>query len=276
LKKPLFYVLIPDRGFDLSLYLFKRYYMSGHSKWSTIKHKKARTDAKRGKAFSKLVKEIMVAAKMGGSDVSGNPRLRAAVDKAKGENLPSDNIDRAIKKGAGELQGVTYEEGVYEGYGAGGVAVLVTYMTDNRNRTASEVRHSFTKHGGNLGQSGSVAWMFEQKGFFTFDMDKFTEESLMETAIEAGAEDIVANTDDGLFEVYTDPAEFHSVKSVFDEAGLKYDGADISMIPKTSVKVDGKQARRILALLEELEDLDDVQSVDANFDIPPEEMAEVG
>ena len=250
--------------------------MSGHSKWSTIKHKKARTDAKRGKVFSKLVKEIMVAAKIGGSDVNGNPRLRTAVDKAKGENLPADNIDRAIKKGAGELQGVTYEEGVYEGYGPGGVAVLVTYMTDNRNRTASEVRHSFTKHGGNLGQSGSVAWMFEQKGFFTFDMTKFTEDSLMETAIEAGAEDFLANKDDGLFEVYTDPAEFHSVKSVFDEAGLEYDGADISMIPKTSVKVDGKQARRVLALLEELEDLDDVQSVDANFDIPSEEMAEVG
>ena len=250
--------------------------MSGHSKWSTIKHKKARTDAKRGKVFSKLVKEIMVAAKMGGSDINGNPRLRTAVDKAKGENLPADNIDRAIKKGAGELQGVTYEEGVYEGYGPGGVAVLVTYMTDNKNRTASEVRHSFTKHGGNLGQSGSVAWMFEKKGFFTFDMAKFTEESLMETAIEAGAEDFLTNKDDELFEIYTDPVEFHSVKSVFDEAGLKYDGADISMIPKTSVKVDGKQARRVLALLEELEDLDDVQSVDANFDIPSEEMAEVG
>ena len=250
--------------------------MSGHSKWSTIKHKKARTDAKRGKAFSKLVKEIMVAAKMGGSDINGNPRLRVAVDKAKGENLPGENIDRAIKKGAGELQGVTYEEGVYEGYGPGGVAVLVTYMTDNKNRTASEVRHSFTKHAGNLGQSGSVAWMFEQKGFFTFDMENFSEESLMETAIEAGAEDIITNTDDGIFEVYTDPTEFHSVKSVFDKAGLKYDGADISMIPKNTVKVDGKQARRVLALLDELEDLDDVQSVDANFDIPPEEMDEVG
>ena len=250
--------------------------MSGHSKWSTIKHKKARTDAKRGKVFSKLVKEIMVAAKMGGSDINGNPRLRVAVDKAKGENLPSDNIDRAIKKGAGELQGVTYEEGVYEGYGPGGVAILVTYMTDNKNRTASEVRHSFTKHGGNLGQSGSVAWMFEQKGFLTFDMDNFNEETLMEAAIEAGAEDFLANKDDGLFEVYTDPVEFHSVKSVFDVAGLAYEGADISMIPKTSVKVDGKQARRVLVLLEELEDLDDVQSVDANFDIPPEEMAEVG
>ena len=250
--------------------------MSGHSKWSTIKHKKARTDAKRGKAFSKLVKEIMVAAKMGGSDISGNPRLRVAVDKAKGENLPSDNIDRAIKKGAGELQGVTYEEGVYEGYGPGGVAVLVTYMTDNKNRTASEVRHSFTKHGGNLGQSGSVAWMFEKKGFFAFDMTKFDEESLMDTAIEAGAEDFLANKDDGLFEVYTDPVEFHSVKSVFDSASLKYDDADISMIPKTTVKIGGKRVRQILALLDELEDLDDVQSVDANFDIPPEEMDEVG
>jgi YebC/PmpR family DNA-binding regulatory protein len=250
--------------------------MSGHSKWSTIKHKKARTDAKRGKAFSKLVKEIMISAKIGGSDVAGNPRLRTAVDKAKAENLPAENIERAIKKGAGELDGVTYEEGVYEGYGPGGVAVLVGYMTDNKNRTASDVRHAFTKHGGSLGQSGSVAWTFVKQGFFTFDMDKFGEERLMEAAIEAGAEDFVANKEDGLFEVYTDPALFHKVKSAFDEAGLGYDGADIAMIPKTTVKVEGKPARRVLALLEELEDLEDVQSVDANFDIPSEEMAELG
>ncbi len=250
--------------------------MSGHSKWSTIKHKKARTDAKRGKAFSKLVKEIMIAAKIGGSDIAGNPRLRTAVDKAKAENLPAENIERAIKKGAGELQGVTYEEGVYEGYGPGGVAVIVGYMTDNKNRTASDVRHAFTKHGGSLGQSGSVAWIFVKQGFFTFDMGKFGEERLMEAAIEAGAEDFIANKEDGLFEVYTDPAEFHKVKSAFDEAGLGYDDADISMIPKTTVKVEGKPARRVLALLEELEDLDDVQSVDANFDIPPEEMAALG
>lgn len=250
--------------------------MSGHSKWSTIKHKKARTDAKRGKAFSKLVKEIMVAARTGGGDITGNPRLRTAVDKAKAENLPAENIDRAIKKGSGELEGVTYEEGIYEGYGAGGVAVLVNYMTDNRNRTAADVRYAFTKHGGSLGQNGSVAWIFVKRGFFTFDMDKFNEESLMEAAIEAGAEDFIANEEDKLFEVYTDPAEFHTVKSAFDEAGLGYDDADISMIPKTTVKVEGRPARQVLALLEDLEDLDDVQGVDANFDIPSQEMAQLG
>ncbi|HBG47903.1 MAG TPA: YebC/PmpR family DNA-binding transcriptional regulator [Deltaproteobacteria bacterium] len=248
--------------------------MSGHSKWANIKHKKAKSDAKKGKVFTKLVKEIMVAAKSG-SDPSGNPRLRLAIEKAKAENLPADNIDRAIKKGAGELGNVIYEEGTYEGYGPSGVAVLVNFMTDNRNRTASEVRHAFSSLGGSLGQSGSVAYMFEKKGVFTFDMGSITEESLMEAALEAGAEDVVTNQEDKVFEVYTDPTEYARVKASFDQAGVKYSNSDLAMIPKTTVKVEGKAAQQVLNLLEELEDLDDVQSVFANFDISPEEMAKL-
>ncbi len=248
--------------------------MSGHSKWANIKHKKAKTDAKKGKVFTKLIKEIMVAAKTG-SDINGNPRLRLAVDKAKAVNVPADNIERAIKKGAGELENVNYEEGTYEGYGPGGVAVLVNFMTDNRNRTASEVRHAFTSSGGSLGQSGSVAYMFEKKGLFTFDMKAITEEKLMEAALEAGAEDVVPNIDDGVYEVYTEHTGFNAVKTAFDDAGVKYRSADIAMIPKTTVKVAGKVAQQVLRLLEELEDLDDVQEVFANFDIPAEEMEKI-
>ncbi|WKZ31696.1 MAG: YebC/PmpR family DNA-binding transcriptional regulator [Thermodesulfobacteriota bacterium] len=248
--------------------------MAGHSKWANIKHKKAKSDAKKGKVFTKLVKEIMVAAKSG-SDPAGNPRLRLAVEKAKAENLPADNIDRAIKKGAGELENVVYEEGVYEGYGPGGVAVIVNFMTDNRNRTASEVRHAFSRFGGSLGQSGSVAYMFEKRGVFTFDMGSITEEKLMEAALEAGAEDVVTNQDDRVFEVYTEPTEYARVKTAFDQAEVRYSHSDIAMVPKTTVRVEGKSARQVLNLLEELEDLDDVQSVYANFDIPPEEMSSI-
>ena len=246
--------------------------MSGHSKWANIKHKKAKTDAKKGKVFTKLVREIMVAAKSG-SDISGNPRLRLAVENAKAENLPADNIDRAIKKGAGELDNVQYEEGTYEGYGPAGVAVLVNFMTDNRNRTASEVRHAFSSFGGSLGQSGSVSYMFDKKGVFTFDMGAISEERLMEAALEAGAEDVVPNQDDSVFEVYTDPTDYARVRAAFDQAGVKYSHSDIEMIPKTTVKVEGKPAEQVLRLLEELEDLDDVQSVFANFDISSEEMS---
>jgi YebC/PmpR family DNA-binding regulatory protein len=248
--------------------------MSGHSKWANIKHKKARTDAKRGRTFTKLVKEIMIAAKMGGSEVSGNPRLRTAVDKAKSDNLPADNIARAIKKGAGELEGVSYEEGVYEGYGPGGVAVIVEFMTDNKNRTASDVRHAFTKYGGSLGTSGSVAWMFEKKGLFLFDLDSIVEDELMEAALEAGADDVETNTEDKVYEVATDLTEFHKVKDAFDEAGLKYQSADITMIPKDTVKIDGKKAGSVFKLLEGLEDLDDVQEVYANFDISAADIEE--
>ena len=248
--------------------------MSGHSKWANIKHKKAKTDAKKGKVFTKLVREIMVAAKSG-SDISGNPRLRLAVENAKAENLPADNIDRAIKKGAGELANVHYEEGTYEGYGPAGVAVLVNFMTDNRNRTASEVRHAFSSFGGSLGQSGSVSYMFDKKGVFTFDMGAISEERLMEAALEAGAEDVVPNQDDRVFEVYTDPTDYARVRAAFDQAGVKYSHSDIEMIPKTTVKVEGKPAEQVLRLLEELEDLDDVQSVFANFDISSEEMSRI-
>ncbi len=249
--------------------------MAGHSKWANIKHKKSRSDAKRGKLFGKLVKEIMVAAKLGGSDPLANPRLRAAIERAKSENMPSDNIERAVKKGAGELEGVNYEEGTYEGYGPGGVAILVNYMTDNKNRTVSEVRRVFSKFGGSLGESGSVSWIFEKKGIFTFDINSMDEERLMEAALEAGAEDVVQNAEDGVFEVYTAPTDFHKVKTAFDSMGLKYTLAEISMIPKSTVHVEGNDARRVLRLMEELEDLDDVQGVYANFDMPSEDMEDV-
>jgi YebC/PmpR family DNA-binding regulatory protein len=249
--------------------------MAGHSKWANIKHKKARSDAKKGKIFSKLVKEIMVAAKIGGSDPGANPRLRTAIDRAKAENLPGDNIERAISKGAGELEGVNYEEGVYEGYGPGGVAVLVNFMTDNRNRTVSEVRQVFTKYGGRLGESGSVSWIFEKKGVFTFDMSAVEEDRVMEAALEAGADDVVQNKDDAVFEVYTGPTEFHRIKSYFDSMGLKYAFSGISMIPTSSVHVEGGDARKVLKFFEELEDLDDVQEVYGNFDMPSKDMEQV-
>ncbi|MBI5327470.1 MAG: YebC/PmpR family DNA-binding transcriptional regulator [Deltaproteobacteria bacterium] len=249
--------------------------MSGHSRWANIKHKKAKSDVKKGKVFTKLIKEVIVAAKMGGGDPDGNPRLRAAVDKAKASNVPSDNIDRAIKKGAGEMDGINYEEHVYEGYGPGGIAVLVSVTTDNKNRTASDVRHIFTKGGGRLGESGSVAWMFEKKGMFTFDMDSVSEDKLMDVAVDAGAEDIITNNEDKVFEVYSAASDFHKVKEVFDSKGLKYTLAEISMIPKNTIRVEGKTAEHVLRLMEELEEQDDVQDVYANFDIPKEEMEKV-
>ncbi|MBI5969708.1 MAG: YebC/PmpR family DNA-binding transcriptional regulator [Deltaproteobacteria bacterium] len=247
--------------------------MSGHSKWANIKHKKAKTDAKKGKVFTKLVKEIMVAAKMGGSDPAGNPRLRTAIDNAKVADLPAENIERAIKKGAGEMQGVNYEEGFYEGWGPGGVAVIAAFMTDNKNRTASVVRHTFAACGGSLGGSGSVAFLFEKKGVFMFDMSVITEDKLTDAAIEAGAEDVVVNTEDAVFEVYTGPTDFIKVKTAFDKAGLKYASSEISMVAKTTVKIEGKSAKQVLHLLEELEDLDDIQAVYANLDIESAELS---
>jgi len=249
--------------------------MSGHSRWANIKHKKAKSDAQKGKVFTKLVKEVIVAAKIGGGDPDGNPRLRTAIDKARASNVPSDNIERAIKKGAGELEGVHYEEHVYEGYGPGGVAVLVSVTTDNKNRTAGDVRHTFTKCGGRLGESGSVAWMFEKKGMFTFAMDSISEDKLMEIAIEAGAEDVITNNEDKVFEVYTAATDFHKVKEVFDAKGFKYTMAEISMIPNNTIRIEGKDAAQVLRLMEELEEQDDVQNVYANFDISKEEMEKV-
>ncbi|MFP5211885.1 MAG: YebC/PmpR family DNA-binding transcriptional regulator [Acidobacteriota bacterium] len=243
--------------------------MSGHSKWSTIKHKKGAADAKRGKIFTKIIKEIMVAARMGGGSIEGNARLRAAVLAAKAENMPKDNIERAIKKGTGELEGVNYEEFSYEGYGPGGVAVLVDIMTDNRNRAASDVRHIFSKNGGNLGESGCVAWMFDKKGSVVFDKSKVSEDELMEVALEAGAEDVKDQEDQ--FEVTTSMEDFLTVKGVFDEKGMTYEAAEITMIPQTVVKVeDEKLAGQLLRLMDALEDCDDVQNAYANFDIPDE------
>ncbi|TWJ19237.1 YebC/PmpR family DNA-binding transcriptional regulator [Geobacter argillaceus] len=243
--------------------------MSGHNKWSTIKHKKGAADAKRGKIFTKLIKEITVAAKLGGGDPNGNPRLRTAVDKAKAENMPKDNIDRAIKKGTGEMEGVTYEEIVYEGYGPNGVAVLVEVMTDNRNRTVSDVRSIFTKCNGNMGEAGCVAWMFDKKGLLVFpksiDFDK-----LFEAAIEAGADDVT--DEDDQFEVTTDPANFIEVREALEKAGFKPESAEVTMIPQTQIQLEGKAAESMLKMMDRLEDNDDVQNVYANFDISDEEM----
>ncbi|ABL00277.1 YebC/PmpR family DNA-binding transcriptional regulator [Pelobacter propionicus] len=243
--------------------------MSGHNKWSTIKHKKGAADAKRGKVFTKLIKEISVAAKLGGGDPAANPRLRTAVDKAKAENMPKDNIERAIKKGAGGMEGVTYEEIVYEGYGPGGAAVLVEVMTDNRNRSVSEIRSIFTKANGNMGEAGCVAWMFSKKGLITFDKG-LDFEQLFEAAIEAGAEDV--SEEDEQFEVTTDPSSFIEVREALVAKGFSFANAEVTMIPQTMVALEGKQAESMLKLMDKLEDNDDVQNVYSNFDISADEM----
>jgi len=248
--------------------------MSGHSKWSTIKHKKGAADARRGKVFTKIAKEITLAAKIGGGDPEGNPRLRQAIAAAKTENMPKDNIEKAVKKGTGELgDGVTYEEVTYEGYGPGGVAVLVESMTDNKNRTVAEIRHIFSKHGGNLGENGCVSWMFDKKGNIIVDKSSVTEDELMEIALEAGAEDVVEQQTE--FEVRTDPASFEDVKNALEEAGVSCVIAEIGMIPQTVVTLDERQAVQMLKLMEKMEDSDDVQHVYANFDIPDEIMESV-
>jgi YebC/PmpR family DNA-binding regulatory protein len=240
--------------------------MAGHSKWANIKHKKSREDAKRGKIFTKLIKEITVAAKIGGGDLESNPRLRAAVDAAKNANMPKDNIERGIKKGTGELEGVSYEDIRYEGYGPGGAAVLVECLTDNKNRAVAEVRHLFAKHGGNLGENGCVGWMFEKKGLMVISKEDADEEKLMEVALEAGAEDIEEQEDS--FEIYSEPSEFEAVKNALDEAGIKYEAAEITMIPQNETSVDGKDAEKMVKLIDGLEDCDDVQNVYTNADIP--------
>ncbi len=245
--------------------------MSGHSKWSTIKRKKGAIDAKRGKIFTKLIKEITVAARMGGGDIDANPRLRTAVLAAKYENMPKDNIDRAIKKGTGGLEGVSYEEILYEGYGPGGVAVLVETMTDNKNRTVADVRHFFSKSGGNLGESGCVGWMFDKKGVITVDKATIAEDHLLELALEAGAQDVVE--EDTTFQVLTAPEDLNGVAESLSKAKVAYLEAAISMVPKNTVEVtEEKTARSLLKLLENLEDHDDVQKVHANFDIDDELM----
>ncbi len=245
--------------------------MSGHSKWSTIKHKKGAADAKRGKIFTKIIKEITIAARTGGGDVDGNSRLRQAIAAAKAENMPKDNIEKAIKKGTGELEGgAAYEEVTYEGYGPGGVAVLVEVMTDNKNRTVAEIRHIFSKHGGNLGENGCVAWMFEKKGNIVVSKDDVDEDRLMECALEAGAEDVAESENE--YEVITEPGIFENVRSAMDEAEIKYILAEISMIPQNTVKLEEDKANQMLKLMEKMEDNDDVQHVYANFDISDEIM----
>jgi YebC/PmpR family DNA-binding regulatory protein len=244
--------------------------MSGHSKWSTIKHKKAAKDAKRGKIFTKLIKEITVAARMGGGDINANPRLRTAVLTARSNSMPGDNIERAIKKGTGELEGVTYEEIQYEGYGPGGTAIIAQVLTDNKNRTVSEIRRLFTKHGGNLGETGSVSWMFEKKGLVTIEKSQIDEERLMGIVLDAGAEDV--RDEDDIFEVVTPPEKFHAVKESLDREKIAVASAQVTLIPKNTVDVDAKNVEQILKLTEELEDHDDVQSVSANFNIPNELM----
>jgi len=244
--------------------------MSGHSKWSSIKHKKGAADAKRGKIFTKLIKEITVAARMGGGDPDGNPRLRSAVAAAKAENMPKENIERGIKKGTGELEGVSYEEANYEGYGPGGVAVLIDCLTDNKNRTVADIKHLFERHGGNLGEPGCVAWMFEQKGLIVFDKDRVDEEELFDLALEAGAEDV--REEETEFEVITEPSGFESVKQAIDNAGLSYTLAEVTKIPQNTVKVEGKKAQQTLNLMQSIEDHDDVSHVYANCDIPDDVM----
>jgi YebC/PmpR family DNA-binding regulatory protein len=244
--------------------------MSGHSKWSTIKHKKGAADARRGKIFTKLIKEITVAARMGGGDPNGNPRLRSAIVAAKAENMPKDNIDRAVKKGTGELPGVSYEEATFEGYGPGGVAVLVEILSDNRKRTVADIRHTFSKNAGNLGEAGCVSWMFDKKGLIVFEKDKVDEEKLMDLALEAGAEDV--RETDKEFEVITDPSAFDRVKKQLEEAKLKPSYGEVSMVPQSTIRLAGKEAQQMVRLMESLEDSDDVQHVYANFDIPDEEM----
>lgn len=248
--------------------------MSGHSKWSTIKHKKAKLDAARGKVFTKIIRELTTAARIGGGDISSNPRLRTAVDAARGANMPKDNIDKAIKKGTGELPGVTYEEMTYEGYGPGGVAVFIEVLTDNKNRITAELRHIFGKYGGNLGESGSVAWIFERKGQVIIEAEEgqtLSEDDIMETAIEAGAEDV--EFEDDYCTVWASVEDFNAVSSALREKGLNVTEANLTRTPSNTVALEGKYANTMLKLMDFLEDNDDVQNVYANFDIPEEVMA---
>jgi YebC/PmpR family DNA-binding regulatory protein len=244
--------------------------MSGHSKWSTIKHKKAAKDAKRGKLFTKLIKEITVAAKLGGGDINANPRLRTAVITARQNSMPTDNIERAIKKGTGELEGVTYEEITYEGYGPGGAAVLVMAMTDNRNRTVSEIRRLFSKHGGSMGEAGCVAWMFHKRGVIAVDKQQVDEDRLMEIALEAGADDVAE--DDGAYQITTAPDAFEAVKDALEKAKIAVTSAQVGMVPENTLSLTGTPAEHTLKMLDELEDHDDVQDVASNIDISQEEL----
>ena len=242
--------------------------MSGHSKWAGIKHKKAIVDAKRGKAFSKLSKEISVAAKIGGGNPEMNPRLRMAVDNAKGLNMPGDNIKRAIQKGTGELPGAVYEETVYEGYGPAGVAIMLEVMTDNKNRTVGEIRHILTKHNGNMGETGCVGWMFDKKGYILVTKSAGDEDTIMSIALDAGAEDFKNDPEEENYEIITAPEDYNSVKEFLEKKDIPLNLAEITMIPQNYIKLESKDAGKMLKLMDLLEDHDDVQNVYANFDIP--------
>jgi len=248
--------------------------MAGHSKWAQIKRKKAATDAKRGVKFTKLIKEITVAARQGGGDPDGNARLRTAIDTAKAGNMPADNIERAIKKGTGELEGVSYEEATYEGYGPGGAAILIQVTSDNLNRTVAHIRHLFSKNGGNLGSPNSVAWMFDKRGLIYIDAEKYDEEKVLEAALEAGADDMTTEGEQHV--ITTDPTVLHAVRDALEQDGLSVSDAEIGMIPQNSVKVEGKEAEQLLKLADALEEDDDVSKVFSNFDIDPETLAAVG
>ncbi len=245
--------------------------MSGHSKWASIKHKKAATDAKRGNLFTKLIKEISVAARMGGGDEETNSRLRKVISDAKAANMPSNNIERAILKGTGQLEGISYEEYSFEGYGPGGVAILVETLTDNNNRTVSEIRHIFSKNGGNMGDSGCVAWMFKRKGYFVVEKSTISEDKLLDIVLEAEAEDL--KEDGSNYEVFTSPENYEAVDKALKDNNIEIAVSNLNMVPQTYVKVEGKKAQQCLKLIETLEDHDDAQHVWANFDIDEEEIA---
>jgi len=247
--------------------------MAGHSKWKQIKRKKAVTDQRRGAAFTKLIREITIAAKQGGGDPAGNARLRTAIDAAKAENMPLENIERAVKKGTGELEGVVYEEVTYEGYGPGGAAILIEATTDNPNRTVAEIRHVFSRQGGNLGATNSVAWMFDRKALITVDATTADEDTTMEVALDAGAEDMTREGD--VFLITAPPGQLHAVQEQLAARKIPVVSAEVARIPKNTVKVDGSEAKRLLAMVEALEEMDDVAKVFSNFDIDAEAMAEV-
>jgi YebC/PmpR family DNA-binding regulatory protein len=250
--------------------------MSGHSKWAQIKHKKASTDSKRGKVFTKIVKEIAVAARVGGGDPSGNPRLRTAIDKAKEVNMPNDNIKRAVMKGTGELPGVSYEEAVYEGYGPGGAAILIEVLTDNKNRTTPEIRHIMYKIGGNLGEAGCVSWMFEKKGYILVEKTKVDEDTLMSAALDAGAEDMKNDPKEDNYEIIAAPENLEKIRTSIEASGVPVSLAEITMLPKNYAALDEKQADQMMRLIEALEDHEDVQNVYTNFDVSDEVIAKAG
>jgi YebC/PmpR family DNA-binding regulatory protein len=248
--------------------------MSGHNKWSTIKHKKAKEDSKRGAVFTKIIKELTIAARLGGKDPESNPRLRLAVDRAKEANMPKQNIEKAILKGSGELSGVSYEEVLYEGYGPFGVAMIIKATTDNRQRTTSNVRHILSKHGGSLGEVGCVSWMFDNIGFISLKSDK-SEEEMLEIALELGAKDVKYNNEDNVYEIITEPKDLMNIKTQLENNGFSIETAELTLLPQTTVKLDKEQAKSMIKLMDALEEDDDVSNVYANFDIPNEILEEL-